>query len=206
MTVCGDAIEFEAMKISFLVFLLGIGCLRSEDVVDLPPELRTLQKNYDAAIERAKKPITHTYLQELERLKLKYGRNGLPKNALAVESVMDELQKNPDDAEEVDPSEIPVSKMSLKQFKDWLSTVAIVELEGPYEVIFYYDGKLVTTTRPSRPGEVRTHEDSKIDIGTLFVPFTSMDATITISPSRDSAKVSYTNIGKIYQAKIVPRE
>lgn len=190
------------MKNFFLVFALGITWLHSEEGVELPPELRTLQKNYEAAVARATKPITHTYLQELERLKLKYGRNGLPQNALAVESVMSELQERPDDGGEVDPSAIPLRKMSLEQFKNWLTTVEIVELEGPFGIRYLFDGKNVTTTKRGQERDARQHENVDINVGTIFVPFTSTNATIQISLLKESAEVTYSSNRETYQAKV----
>jgi hypothetical protein len=40
----------------------------------IPPKIQSLKANYEAAILRATAPLTKTYVQELQRVKLEYTR------------------------------------------------------------------------------------------------------------------------------------
>lgn len=182
-----------------LSFLLCVTALPAEEVA-LPSKLKTLQSNYDAAIKRVTSPITGTYLEELGKLKLEYTGEGDLKSALTVEAIINELSKSPDARHEDDRTDLPLQEMGVSQFKKWLTGVVITEMEGPYGIDYLYDGRELTTTKRGA-GNPRLHENVIIEVGKLFVPFTSTNATIVISPSKETAEVSYSGGGK-YKARI----
>lgn len=64
-------------SVLFLCYLFAIVPLVAQtDEGALSPKLKTLQESYEAAVFRAKKPITVTYIRELEKLKAEYTRSG----------------------------------------------------------------------------------------------------------------------------------
>ena len=52
----------------------------------IPEKLTTLKTSYKAAINRATAPLTKTYLEELDRLKIDYTKKGDLQAALAVDA------------------------------------------------------------------------------------------------------------------------
>ena len=166
----------------------------------LPEKLQSLKKNYDAAVVRATAPLTRSYLQELQRLKLEYTRAGNLSAALTA----DALIKAASDSAAVPMTaagDAVLSAMNLEQFKVWLSTVVIRELSG-FKNTFTFDGKDVSSAKDG--AAPRVHQNVSITVGKIFVPFTSTNATIQINSSRTRAEVSYSTGEKI-DAKIEPR-
>ena len=71
---------------TYIVLTLGLVCsARSEDAL-LPERVQRLKESYRAAVDRAITPLTKTYLEELERLKIEYTKAADLKGALAIEN------------------------------------------------------------------------------------------------------------------------
>ena len=56
-----------------------------------PARLSSLRNQYQAAVERATKPVTASYLAELQKLKTEFARKGDLESAIAVEQEMKRL-------------------------------------------------------------------------------------------------------------------
>lgn len=143
-------------------------------------------------MQRATAPLTKTYVQELQKLKAEYTQSGDLKTALALDTMIKELEQP---AGTGAAGSVPLSRMVSGQFKDWLATVVITEETG-FRNSFTYDGKDVFSSKPDAPSP-RAHQNVIIEPGKIFVPFTSTNATIVIDESLDKAQVTYSTGGKI---------
>jgi hypothetical protein len=75
------------MKLCPLLPLLCLlALIASPAVCQEPAELQRLRLAYDAAAQRALKPVTETYLQELKRLKDSFARAGKLDEAVKVDA------------------------------------------------------------------------------------------------------------------------
>lgn len=97
----------------------------------------------------------------------------------------------------------PLGELNDRQFKEWLSTVIISEVESPYGNNYTYENEVLKSIRPGL-NSARFHPTATIERGKLIVPFTDSNATITIDPSMKKARVSYSTGGD-YPAAITPK-
>ena len=174
----------------------------AQQAADLHPKLQSLKTNYDSAIARATAPLTETYLKELDRLKIEFTKSGEIKAALEVDSILKSI-RSPREPGDTDFDGLTLSKMSLNQFKAWISTVTISEVESPYNNHYEFIGERMISTRGGTT-EKREHENASVAVGKLFVPFTSTNATITIDESLTKAEISYSTGGR-YEGRITKR-
>lgn len=192
---------FTVMTRAIATLLLVAQISSAQTASPLPEKLQSLKKNYDAAVVRATAPLTKTYLQDLQKLKLEYTRAGNLSAALAA----DALIKAASDPATASPlaatGDAALSTMNLEQFKAWLATVVIRETSG-FKNAFTFDGKDVLSTKDG--AAPRAHQNVAISVGRIFVPFTSTNATIQVDSSRSKAEVSYSTGQKI-EAKIEPK-
>jgi hypothetical protein len=65
----------------FLIGMVTVGAYGQEAA-----DLKRLRESYNAAVERAAKPLTDTYLKELQKLRGSYGRSGMQKELAQVEA------------------------------------------------------------------------------------------------------------------------
>ena len=91
--------------------------------------------------------------------------------------------------------------MTPDQFKKWLAGVVISE-ESEFMNVYSFDGATLTSTKQGSRTP-REHKDVIIDVGRIFVPFTSTNATIVVDPSMKKAEVSYSTGGR-HEARISP--
>lgn len=174
------------------ILFLGFTPVFSQDPKSLPEKVQALQKNYDSAVARATAPLTKTYLQELQKMKSEFTRSGDLKSALAVEDLISQLSITPG-VSGVDT--VPLSEMTLDQFKKWLSGVRIIETTG-FMNTYTFDGTNFISSKKDTD-TLRKHGDAVIEVGRIFVPFTSTNATILIDRNLNKATVSYSTGGKI---------
>lgn len=186
---------------TFAALLLGVHVSPAQTAKALPEKLQTLRKNYDAAVLRATAPLTKSYLQELQRLKLDYTRAGDLTAALAADALIKAASDPAAALPATAAGDAVLSAMNIEQFKMWLSTVVIREVSG-FKNTFTYDGKEFSSTKDG--AAPRAHQNVTISVGKIFVPFTSTNATIQIDSSRTKAEVSYSTGQKI-EAKIEPK-
>jgi hypothetical protein len=166
----------------------------------LPDKLQALQSSYEAATARATAPLTATYLKELEKLRLDYTRQGDPEAALAAATLIKNASTPKPGDSNADVSTIPLRQMTVDQFKKWLASVIITETDSPFQNQYTYDGQTLTSTRGGA-SEARAHDNVIIEVGRLFVPFTSTNATIVVDPSLTKAEISFSTGGK-YEGKV----
>ncbi len=174
-----------------LAFLFPILAVSEEPKV-LPEKLKKLQGDYLAAIEKATAPITDRYLQELAKLKAEYLRTSDLPGAVATEEVIKAMSAV--------AKPTGLHGMSDAEFKRWLRSVKISEVDSPYGHIFVYDNDIVTSMRSDKSG-VRNHTTGTVDIGRLVAPFANTTATIIILPTLTEARISYTG-GGTFKAEI----
>jgi hypothetical protein len=194
------------MHPQILITAVGITCLAAfisaQESKPLPDKIATLKLNYEAALVRATKPITNTYLQELAKLKLEYTKSGNLEAALAADAILKGLGAG---TEQPPISAVPVrrlSEMTPNDFKRWLGTVTIVELGGQ-KTVFQYDGSTVTSQRGANPTP-RVHNNVKVELGTISVPFSTDLAVIKVSDNLRTATVTYDD-GPPIEAEINPK-
>jgi hypothetical protein len=168
----------------------------------LHPRLQSLKTNYDSALARATAPLTETYLKELDRLKIEFTKSGDLKAALEVDTILKSI-RSPREQSDADFHGLTLSKLSLNQFKAWISTVTITEVESPYNNHYEFIGERMISIRGDTT-EKRVHENATVAVGKLFVPFTSTNATITIDESLTKAEISYSTGGR-YEGRITKR-
>lgn len=183
--------KFPPMKrISFLVLLIAVS-VHAQNGTALPDKLQALQKSYDAAVTKATAPLTKTYLQELQKLKAEYTKAGDLKSAVATEDLISSLSLVPGAP---NAANVPLGDMTLVQFKNWLTGVKIMETTG-FMNTFTFDG--TTFSSEKKETGLRKHPDVIIEVGRIFVPFTSTNATILIDRNLNKATVNYSTGGKI---------
>lgn len=179
---------------ALVVFLLIGQATFCQDASPLPEKLKSLKSNYEAAVARATAPLTKSYLQELQRLKLDYTRAGNLQAALAADALIKAASDPASALPVANAADVALASMNVEQFKGWLSTVVIREVSG-FKNQFTYDGRqFVSTKAGSAP---RVHDNVLISVGKIFVPFTSTNATILIDPSRSKAEITYSTGQKI---------
>ena len=182
------------MKLFATVFALLTLPAAAQQSPNLNPRLQTLKTNYESAISRATAPLTETYQKELEKLKLEFTKSGDTKSALEVDSFLKSTRslQAPSDT---DFRGLTLSKMSLNQFKAWLRTVTITEINSPYSNKYQLVDERIISTRADTAKD-REHADATIAVGKLFVPFTSTNATITFNEALTVAEISYSSGGE----------
>lgn len=190
------------MRFQFLPLFLCLGAVAAQDAPPLPDRVKTLQANYEAAIARATAPLTKAYLQELERLRAEFTSAGNLQSALAAETLIKQVTARESGGAPAALGDVPLSKMTIEQFKRWLAGVVISE-QSRYMNIYTFDGTMISSTKEGTRTP-REHPDASIEVGRIFVPFTSTNATIHIDPSMTKAEVSYSTGGK-YEATIAPK-
>jgi hypothetical protein len=165
---------------------------------DVPQKVKALQEGYEAAILRAKEPITNTYIKELEKLKIEYTRVG----DLAAAVVTEELIKTARESLPGSGSKgaKTLTDMNDRQFRKWLSTVVISEVASPQGIQYTTENDIIQTMWGDMKSP-RVHQTATIEVGRLIVPFTNTVATIDIDASLTKAKVTYNN-GTSYEAEI----
>lgn len=179
------------MKHLFSVLLLSSLSVFGQGESTLPDKLHALQKSYDAAVTKATAPLTKTYLQELQKLKAEYTKAGDLKSAVATEDLISSLSLVPGAP---NAANVPLGDMTLVQFKNWLTGVKIMETTG-FMNTYTFDG--TTFTSEKKETGPRKHPDVIIEVGRIFVPFTSTNATILIDRNLNKATVNYSTGGKI---------
>jgi len=167
----------------------------------VPQKLQTLKANYEAAVLRATTPLTKSYLQELQRLKLEYTRAGDLSAALAADALIQAASASSGTPPVVAAGDAALANVSVEQFKAWLATVVITETAG-FKNSFTYDGKELTSTKDG--ALPRGHQNVTISVGKIFIPFTNTNATIEINSTRSKAEVTYST-GQKLEAKIEPK-
>lgn len=182
--------SFQSIFAVYSLFLVLTG--KAADA--MPDKLAALKLSYDAAMIRATAPITQTYVQELQKLKTEYTKAGNLEAALAVDAILKEtMAATPGSAAQAasGPSFAgkKLSKMTIEEFKAWLTTVSIVEGAGQ-KTVFQYDGTAFTSVQgPSFAP--RTHKGVEIELGKIVVPFSTDICVIRIAESLKSAEVRY---------------
>lgn len=165
---------------------------------EIPSKLKALQESYDAAVARAKEPITNTYIKELEKLKADYTRSGDLKSAVAAEEFLKAARESlPGSGHKGSKT---LADMNERQFIRWLSTVVITEIASPQGIQYTLENDVINTMWSDLKAP-RVHQTATIEIGRLIVPFTNTVATIEIDNSLAKAKVNYSN-GSSYEAEI----
>lgn len=182
-----------------LLLLLTVPLTFAQGDKTVPPKLQTLQANYEAAVVRATAPLTKTYVQELQRLKLEYTRGGDLAAALAADALLQAASVAT--VPVVGAGDAALANLSVEQFKAWLATVVITETTG-FRNRFFYDGKELTSRKDG--AAPRAHQNVLISVGKIFVPFTSTNATIELNSTRTRAEVTYSTGEKI-EARIEPK-
>lgn len=185
--------------------------LSAEESPALPPRLRTLQENYEAALARATLPITETYLKELDKLKAEFARSGDHASTLAAEKLAASVQRDPRGtgsgagagAGDDNFAGLPLSRMSIRQFKAWLRTVTITEVDSPFLNQYRWEGDKLLSRRGGG-NQDREHENVIVEVGKLFVPFTSTNATLVIDESLTRAEITYSTGGR-FEGRIAKR-
>jgi hypothetical protein len=190
------------MRTALLLATIMVSVASAQTAAPLPEKLKKLQENYDAAIARATAPITATYVKELEKMKLDFTKAGDLNAALAADELIKAVSAPATPASGKTPASL--ADMNERQFKKWLSTVTITEIDSPFGNQYTYVNDVVTTTKAGATGP-RTHPIATIEVGKLIVPFTSTTATILIDPSLTKAQVSFTT-GGTFKAAITPRK
>lgn len=184
-------------SLHFLCYLFAVSPLVAQtDESGLPPKLKMLQENYEAALFRAKEPVIKTYIKELEKLKIEYTRAGDLKLAVST----DELIKQAEESLDGPKDSLKLAEMNDRQFKKWLSTVVITEIASPKFVEYTFENEVINTMYADLRAP-RVHQNATVELGRLIVPFTDSVATITINPNLNQARVAYSN-GTFYEAKI----
>ncbi|MFZ2278001.1 MAG: hypothetical protein WAW39_09380 [Prosthecobacter sp.] len=176
--------------------------LSAQDSKALPDKVVALKFNYEAAIQRATTPITRTYLQELQKLKMEYTKAGNLEAALATDAIFKEFADKTSQTSKPAAAPKSLSKMSLDEFKGWLETVTIAELADEKNV-FEYDGTTITSVQAGRPAP-RVHTGVSVQLGIIAVPFSVEVATIRIADNLKTATVTY-NSQEPVQAKITAK-
>ncbi len=182
------------------LLLTGISLAQSPEL--LPDKVQALKSHYDAAVERATAPLTATYVEQLRKIKDEYTQSGNAPAALATENLLKELTTRTKPGQAVSSLDVPLSKMSLEQFKHWLTGVTISE-QTTYKNRYSYDGNQFTSLKPGASGP-RVHLDTIIEVGQIFVPFTSTNAKIKVDASLTKARVTYST-GETIEAVITPK-
>ena len=177
-------------RIFYLIMLLSVS-IHAQSGSALPDKLQALQKSYDAAVTKATAPLTKTYLQELQKLKAEYTKAGDLKSAVATEDLISSLSLVPGAP---DAANVTLGDMTLIQFKNWLTGVKIMETTG-FMNTYTFDG--TTFNSEKKESGPRKHPDVIIEVGRIFVPFTSTNATILIDRNLNKAKVTYSTGEKI---------
>jgi hypothetical protein len=184
------------------ILLLVASISAAQDTTAVPEKLHSLKASYEAAVQRATAPLTKTYIQELQKLKTEYTKAGNLQAALAAEALLRSASDPAATPPAIAAGDAALSKMDVEQFKAWLSTVVITEQSG-FKNRFVYDGKVLTSEKDGN--KPRAHTNVSVEVGKIFVPFTSTNATITIDDSRSKAEVSYST-GEKLEARIEPKQ
>ncbi len=168
----------------------------------LPDKLTALKYNYEAAVTRATTPITQTYVQQLQKLKMEYTKAGNLEAALATDAILKEMMAAPPgSASQSSSAGKKLSKLTIAEFKEWLATVSIVEVAGE-KTVFQYDGAAFTSVRGPAFAP-RTHK-VEIELGKISVPFSTDLGVIRIAENLKSAVITYDTEAPI-DAKISPK-
>jgi hypothetical protein len=175
-----------------------------QDAGEVPPRLQSLKTNYEAAVARATAPLTATYMQELERLKAEFARAGDLKAALLADTWIKQASTPVAAESDVDVRNLPLSKMTVGQFKRWLNGITITEVGSPFLNQFFFDGGEITSIRAGTTTP-RRHENVIIEVGKVFVPFTSTNATILFDEALKKAEITYSTGGK-FEGTIEPKK
>jgi hypothetical protein len=187
-------------RILILVLLLARVSL-AQDTAAVPEKLQSLKASYEAAVQRATAPLTKTYIQELQKLKTEYTKAGNLQAAIAAEALLKSASDPAATLPVIAAGDAALSKTSVEHFKAWLSTVVIAEQSG-FKNRFVYDGEVLTSSKDGN--KPRAHTNVTVEVGRIFVPFTSTNATISIDDSRSKAVVSYST-GEKLEARIEPK-
>ena len=193
------------MHLRIIITTVGIFhafALSAQESKALPDKVVSLKFNYEAAIQRATTPITRTYLQELQKLKMEYTKVGNLEAALATDAILKEFADQTTQTTKPAASGKRLSKMTLDEFKRWLETVTIAELADEKNV-FEYDGTTITSVQAGRPAP-RVHTGVSVQLGIIAVPFSVEVATIRIADNLKTATVTY-NSQEPVQAKITAK-
>lgn len=75
-----------------ILLILAIGFSVSSLVAEEPVELQGLRKSYHSALDRAVKPVSQTYLDELKRMRDNFTRNAQLEAAVAVQKEIDLIE------------------------------------------------------------------------------------------------------------------
>jgi hypothetical protein len=192
------------MKYLILAALLIVNFASAQTVPQMPEKLRKAQEIYNTAIARANAPITASYLKELERLKAEFTRAGDLKAAVVADELIKEAGGIAAKGAASTGSVTSLASMSVRQFKKWLSSVVISEVESPNGNTYTMDNDIVLSTQAgSSTG--RTHPTATVEVGKIIVPFTSTTATIVVDPSMSKAEVTF-NPGSKFHAVITPKK
>jgi hypothetical protein len=181
-----------------LICLTEIPSSAQTDRSELSPKLKALQENYDAAVARAKDPITKTYINELEKLKAEYTRSSDLKSAVATDELIKVAQESLSGAGPKGTKTL--ADMNERQFRKWLSNVVITEIASPQGIQYTLENDVINTMWADLKTP-RIHQTATIEVGRLIVPFTNTVTTITIDNGLTKAKVAYSS-GKTYEADI----
>jgi hypothetical protein len=171
-----------------------------EPSLSLPDRVATLKARYEGMIARARIPITQTYIRALQKLKSDYTNSGNLEAALATDSLLKRaLEESQVESRVEKPTKL--SEMSIEDFKEWLLTVKIEEIDGE-NTTFQFDGTYMISIRPASPTP-RTHNGTEVEVGVISVPFSTDLAVIRVSDNLRSATIRYDEEPQL-EAKIKP--
>jgi hypothetical protein len=181
--------------------LVGASILGAENPA-FPERLKTLTANYEAAIARASEPLTRTYLNELNKMKLEYTRAGDLQSALLVENLIikysNEASKSRSNADLPLPQTL--ARMDISQFKSWLAEVEIVQGDG---LLIEYDGLTVVVTDP-KTARPLPFDAAIVEIGKITIPYSKGASTVDIDNRLKTATITYGN--SQFDATIRPKK
>jgi hypothetical protein len=167
---------------------------------DISERLKALTANYEAAVDRAIAPLTKTYLNELNKMKLEYTRAGDLQSALQVESLIKkytaEAPLTPISTEKPLPQVL--SRMSIEQFKTWLTTVEIVQGDG---LVIDYDGTTISVT-DGKTLRRSQYSAATVEIGKVTIPYTKGASIVEIDNRLEAATVFYPTVNAEFDATI----
>lgn len=181
-----------------LVVAASLNLFAQKAPQDLPPRLKSLRENYEAAMTRATEPITATYIKELEKLKADFTRSGDLKSALATEELIVAAKESLPGSGNKGAKTL--ADMNERQFRKWLSEIVITEVASPQGIRYTFENDVIHTMYGDMKNP-RIHKTATIEIGRLIVPFTNTVATVSIDNTLTKARVSYDS-GASYEAEI----
>lgn len=168
-----------------------------QDTGNLPERVLTLKSTYKSAVAKAIEPLNRTFAGELAKLKTDYTKAGNLEAAVAVDGLLQALAA-PGASPTSSAGSAKLSEMKLSEFKRWLRTVRIIELDGERRAFEYNDSQIQSIrqyaqSKEAQPIEtpIREHPDAEIELGLIRVPFSTDLCIIRIDEDLKSATVRY---------------